>query len=127
MNHWLKRTLIVAGLAWLSSACTHYSAISSPPPGHTAQLNDAADELRISPGVALAFTCTTPDGNPCSSSARIEDPSLAKLMPGHLAALDNYVDGRLPQSSYVVIGIKPGKTRLLIEEEDPIDVIVEEK
>ena len=39
----------------------------------------------------------------------------------------NYVDGRLPQSSYVVIGVKPGKTRLLIEEEDPIDVIVEEK
>lgn len=126
MNPWLKRTLFVAGLACLSSACTHYSALNAPPPGHTAQLNDAADELRVSPGVALAFTCTTPGGNPCSSSARIEDPGVAKLMPGHLAQLDNYVDGRLPQSSYVVVGLKAGKTRLLIDDEDPIDVIVEQ-
>ncbi|MCA9629308.1 MAG: hypothetical protein KC766_16655 [Myxococcales bacterium] len=123
----LNRALILAGLTWASTACTHYSAINGPPPGHTAQLNDAADELRISPGVALAFTCTTPGGNPCSSSARIEDPSLAKLMPGHLAELDSYVDGRLPQSSYVVVGLEPGKTRLLIDDEDPIDVIVEER
>ncbi|MFW5738887.1 MAG: hypothetical protein ACOC1F_00830 [Myxococcota bacterium] len=112
--------LVVAG-----TGCTTYRTLTPPPPSREASLDSSDRELRISTGVALAFECITPGGNPCSKGqATIDDTSVAKVYPAYLSRLDRFFSGTFTPSSYVVIGVKPGQTVLRIPDEDPMRVIV---
>ncbi len=108
-----------------STACTSYRALNAPPPSRVATLDNAHDALRISEGVALAFECTTAWGNPCSAgTASVDNPTVATVLPAHLGRLASFVDGTLPPTSYVVVGVKPGETLLRVPGEDPVRVVV---
>jgi hypothetical protein len=114
-------------LAAFASGCTYYGALTPPPPGRVASLNTSDNELRLSRGVALAFECVTPNGNPCSEGvATIDDPKVAQVYPAHVGKLDRYMQGTFTPASYVVVGLAPGKTLLRIPGEDPLHVIVQE-
>lgn len=112
---------LIAALA--CGACTSYRAVSVPPPSRAATL-DNNDDVRISQGVALGFECATAWGNTCATGATTDDPKVARVFPAHLAKLEGYMNGVLPPSSYVIVGVKPGHTLLRIAGEDAIDVEV---
>jgi hypothetical protein len=112
---------LVAVLA--CSACTSYRALTAPPPSRTATLaND--NDLCVSEGVGIGFECVTAWGHPCGGPATMDDPGVAKVFPAYLARVESFVNGALPPSSYVVVGVKAGHTVLRIPGEDAIDVVV---
>lgn len=119
-------SLALVSLVIGTMACTTYTALTPPPPGYTASLNTVSDELTISPGVAIAFECVTAGGNPCSDGqATVADPTIAKVFPAYLSGLKQYYSGTYKPSSYVVVGMKPGRTTLQIPDQDPLQIIVQ--
>lgn len=106
-------------------ACTSYYTLTPPPPSRTATLDSSENEIQLSPGVALGFTCLTAAGNPCADGqATVDDPKVAKVYPAHVNRLDRYIDGTFAPTSYVVVGLAPGETTLHIGDEDPLRVVV---
>ena len=119
------KSILLVVVVVACSACTSYRTVTAPPPGHVASLDNAHDQLRVSQGVAIAFECTTAWGNPCSAGqASIDDPKVARVLPAHLDRLETYLDGTFAPTSYVVVGVAPGKTVLRIPGEDPVAVEV---
>jgi hypothetical protein len=114
-------------MSLLDLGCTHYRAISAPPPSRVAMLNSGDGEITISRGVALGFECTTASGDPCSKgNATIDDQNVATVYPAYLNRLDHFMSGTLTPTSYVIVGVNPGETVLRIPDEDPLRVIVVE-
>lgn len=62
--------------------------------------------------MALAFNCV--GIQPCSKVTTTSDePTIVKVLPANLARVDNvspYAVNRLPPSTFVIVGLKPGKT-----------------
>jgi len=121
----LHAATMVAVALLAGPACTTYRTLTPPPPSRVATLNTADNEVRISPGVALAFECITPGGNPCGNGdATMDDPKVAKVFPAHVNRLDRFMSGSFTPTSFVVVGVKPGETVLRIPDEDPLRIIV---
>lgn len=115
--------LLLAAIA--CSACTSYRALTPPPPSSAAELDNAHDQLTVSEGVALGFECVTAWANPCAAGqATVDDPKVAKVYSAHLARVESFLNGSLPPTSYVVVGVKPGQTTLRIPGEEPLRVVV---
>jgi hypothetical protein len=96
------------------SGCEHrYEALTAPPPGLTAALNDDEKTIRISLGVALGFECFNQDGDPCSRESSASDPAVARILPAHLDTVTgNYRTGPQTRSAFVVVGITEGRTEV---------------
>lgn len=106
-------------IALSSTGCTpSLAAVSTPPPTKTARLYSKQplfQKLRyyanLSTGVALAFTCT--HGDPCKNAKiSIDDPTVVKVLPAHLARLEMEPLRRdsLPPSTFLLVGLQPGNT-----------------
>jgi hypothetical protein len=115
--------MLLAAIA--CSACTSYHAVTPPLPGRSASLDNAHDQLTVSQGVALGFECVTAWGNPCTAGqATIDDQKVAKVYSAHLNHLEGFLNGVLPPTSYVVVGVNPGRTTLHIPGESALRVVV---
>lgn len=90
-----------------------FHAISAPPLAKTARLDSRAETIELSPGVALAFECLNPAGDPCEkATASVDDPKVAGVAPAYLDRLSASWRwrGPQPQSGFVVWGVAAGKT-----------------
>ncbi len=115
--------LLLAAIA--CSACTSYHAVTPSVPSRTAALDNAHDTLTVSQGVALGFECTTAWGNPCAAGqATVDDQKVARVYAAHLNHLEGFLNGVLPPTSYVVVGMQPGQTTLHIPGESALRVVV---
>jgi hypothetical protein len=105
-------------VAFLLAAClvagceNEYEAITAPPPGLTASLDDKSNSIQVSRGASIAFACTTQEGDPCRRSSSTDSATTALIFPAHLDALTEwgYEHGPQPQTAFVVVGIAEGKT-----------------
>ena len=63
-----------------------FEALTAPPPGKEASLDDEHHRIRLSTGVALAFECKdSQSGDPCGRGrATSEDPGVALILPAWL-------------------------------------------
>lgn len=102
----------VALLALSLGACVHLRALTPPPLGGVAVLDDEAEVLRVSVGAALAFECVGCD----DARATTDRPAVARVYTAYLDRLDPGWDPRGPQplDAFVVVGLRPGKTTLRI-------------
>lgn len=93
-------------------------AVSTPPPGSIGNLDTDDERAELTEGSALAFRCD--DGGPCQGAkATSDDPSIAEVMPAALARLDMAIwDGFTPQTTFVIVGKSPGKTRIRVRTSD---------
>jgi hypothetical protein len=108
--------LCAAAAAALSNGCDPaFSALTAPPPGATAELDDAADTIALTQGVALGFSCTY-QGAPCDGAeASIDDASVATVQPAYVDLLaPDYRAGDRPRVVFVVVGKRPGETTLSV-------------
>jgi hypothetical protein len=116
----------IAGLLLLgmSSGCAPYlSAVTTPPPLRTAQLDDWAQTVELSVGVALAFSCDDWTAMPCQGAkASVEDTAVAQVYPAHLNQLSRDWGpgqrGPRAETGFVIAGLKPGSTTLHVMSED---------
>jgi hypothetical protein len=106
----LLPVLIAGGL--IAGCENRYEAITAPPPGLTASLDEQTGAIRVSRGVSIAFSCTTDNGNPCARTSSTESAGTALIFPANLDTLaeTTYVRGPQPQAAFVVVGIAEGKT-----------------
>jgi hypothetical protein len=106
--------VVVAAAGAFTAGCGNsYDALTAPPPGLTAALNNDKHAIRISTGVALAFACTR---GPCSDETSAADVGIARLYPAALDTLragdPQQNDGSQPQRAWVVVGVAQGSTSL---------------
>jgi hypothetical protein len=109
----MTRLLIL--LALVTAACgPHYYALSTPPPGRVAIIDDEANSIRLSLGVAVAFRCE--QRGPCEDAlATSDDPAIAEIRSASLARLETEpFRGEIPATTFVVVGRHPGSTTLRI-------------
>jgi hypothetical protein len=111
-------------LLGLVSGCGPYlAALTAPPPSRTAALDDVAQTIELSAGVALAFSCDSWAARPCQGAeARTDDPAIARIYPAHLSQLsrDGGPGQRGPriETGFVIAGLKPGTTTLRLSSDD---------
>jgi hypothetical protein len=113
MKSLLVPVLLGAGL---TAGCENrFEALTAPPPGLTASLDDQSKSIRLSRGVSIAFSCENQQGEPCGRTSSTRNASTARIFP---AALDDltewgYAHGPQPQAVFVVVGIAEGNTSVL--------------
>jgi hypothetical protein len=125
----VTRRLCITGFFLLclgAAGCdTRFTALSVPPPGKTAALDDDDRRIEISRGVALAFECVSHYGDPCSNAAAaIEETQIADVYAGYLDLLTEArlygpePKGGQSRSIFVVVGRQPGNARLRVDSGD---------
>jgi hypothetical protein len=97
------------------------TALTPPPPGKVADLDDESLDLELSRGTALAFECTahnTEYSGPCRNArAKTSDGEVAIVYASYLDTLiDSWDDqgyaGTQARVAFVVVGLAEGKTDL---------------
>ncbi len=123
------RLLALTALVLLSGCQrADFSAISTPPPDREALLDDSDKDsptMRLSRGVALAFSCVYKN-KPCEgASARVDGSGRIQVMRTYVDQLSqsDYYDGydsagSKPLTSFVVVGMAEGKATLTVSVED---------
>lgn len=101
-------------------------AVTPPPPTRTAYLESKLPLFskrkhfaHVSTGVALGFQCV--NGRPCRNvRATIDDPSVVKIVPAHLARLEvnPLTMDHTPATTLVLIGLAPGETTVRLDSSD---------
>ena len=125
----MTRSFWITGLshcALMATGCdTRFTALSVPPPGKTAELDDDDRRIEISRGVALAFECVSHYGDPCSGAkAGVEQPQVAEVFSGYLDVLTEArlygpePKGGEPRTIFVVVGRQAGQARLRVNSGD---------
>jgi hypothetical protein len=115
--------LLALGIALAGCSEVSLSAITPPPPGRDAALDDEADEIRLSRGVALAFECVSRESGysgPCrDATIAVDDPTVATVYRAHLDALgggpwSQQPEGPQQQTAFVVVGLGAGQTTVRV-------------
>lgn len=130
MKRFLLCTLLVAGCSDVN-----VTALTVPPPGKVAELDNENLKLELSRGVAFAFECGESNNDytgPCrDSTITSKDATIAQAFPSYLDELaPAWGGGDLgPRSkaAFVVVGMTAGKTKLELstpEQDLSIDVTV---
>jgi hypothetical protein len=125
----MTRWLLIAVLslcALVAAGCdTRFTALSVPPPGKIAELDDDDRRIEISRGVALAFECVSHYGDPCGGAkAGVEQPEVAEVFSGYLDVLtEAKLYGPEPKGGesrtiFVVVGRRAGQARLRVNSGD---------
>jgi len=114
-------SLLLLGL--LSGCGPYLAALTTPPPLRTAALDDVAQTIELSAGVALAFSCDNWTAMPCQDAkARIDDAAVAQVYPAHLNQLSHDWGpgqrGPRSETGFVIAGLKPGTTTLHVSSDD---------
>ena len=110
MTRWCVPLLLAASVA---AGCENrYEAITAPPPGLTASIDDKSKSIRLSLGASLAFECTNTEGDPCARTTSTSSASTALIFPANLDSLTDWgrEHGPQPRSAFVVVGIAEGRT-----------------
>ena len=106
-----------------ASACgPSLYAVTTPPPTREARLQSNVPFFSkkkhfatLSTGVALGVLCTS--GAPCRNiTTTIDDPTIVKVVPAHLARLqtNHMTYDNQPASTFVLVGLKPGRTMVRV-------------
>jgi hypothetical protein len=90
-------------------------ALTAPPPGATAVLDNENQTIRLSRGAAMAIACTD-GGQLCDDmSVVVADASIAGARVAFHNVLEFTFEGPQPATSFVVFGKSPGKTTVIVD------------
>lgn len=123
----MTRILLLLSIA-LTAGCEvlTLSAVTVPPPGKTAHLDDEDDTIDISRGVAIGFDClANEDGysGPCREpTVSVDDDTVASIYTSYTDSLAESYNhrhaGARARTMFVVVGLREGKTEVFINTKD---------
>ncbi|MDI1482031.1 hypothetical protein [Polyangium sp. y55x31] len=119
-----RAALLLLAAAALAAGCEPtLTALTVAPPTAVAECDDAAKDVRLSEGIALAIECTY-QGSPCEDATMSSsDPDVVRVMPGFvdlLAPGDAYqrYPADVPRSVFIFVGGKPGDATVTLTSTD---------
>lgn len=111
----MKHILFVSALVSLAACDLELAAITPPPPGTTAALDDCEQTIELTRGVALGIDCRD-GGLECEAmTAEVDDPTVASAYLSFDSEIDEYeyrYDPYQPRTSLVLVGRAAGVTAL---------------
>ncbi len=114
---------LLALMASMVGCEIHLSAVTTPPPGKSAEVDDHEESILISKGAALGVECTFQVRECENATAETDDPSIAQVWPASVDWLGpDYEQGPQPAAVFVVVGKQVGSTKLRIDTADGDDV-----
>jgi len=129
-----RRFAVLALALSLAAGCGEVTlaALTAPPPGKIAHLDDEDDTIDLSKGIALGFECTSSEDSyygPCrGATATVDDENVAQVFASYLDTLAESYDGGPAgprnRTAFVVVGLHGGKTDMHVSSKDG-DVTVE--
>ena len=109
-----RASLFLLAAAAFSAGCEPtLVALTVAPPTAVAEVDNAAKDVRLSQGIALAIECTYV-GDPCeNATASSSDPAIVRVLPGFvdlLAPGDAYQRPAAdePRAVFIFVGGEPG-------------------
>ncbi|MFN0252948.1 MAG: hypothetical protein ACKV2T_39100 [Kofleriaceae bacterium] len=115
-------SLFLVSLVAAGAACDDISvtALTVPPPGKVADLDDESLEMKLSRGIAIGFECYTTMSSyygPCRDArVKVTDESVAKAFASYLDSTaeshDGGPSGPRARTAFAVVGLEPGETEL---------------
>jgi hypothetical protein len=121
----MKRTIAIAILTLAGCGDITLTALTAPPPGRIAVLDDAAHTAQLSRGVALAFECDAAGDyhGPCRDAvATVDDEAVANVFASYLDTLapaySGGTAGPRARTAFVLLGLREGKTKVTISTSD---------
>ncbi len=111
-----RAALLVSAL--LVAACSpRLSVITPAPPNRVVHLDEDADRIDVSEGVAVGVECTR-QGLPCKElHATMIDPKIARVYPAHMSRLDWGYHEQGNVSTIALVGLAPGRTTVRVSSE----------
>ena len=120
--------LLLLAAAALAAGCDPtLTALTVAPPTAVAEVDNAAKDVRLSQGIALAIECTY-QGSPCeNATASSSDPETVRVLPGFvdlLAPGDAYQRPASdePRAVFIFVGGKPGDATVTLTSTDADDI-----
>ena len=121
----MRNFILVACLVGCSlGGCGDVSltALTPPPPGKIATLDDEHQTLEISRGIAFAFECLSTNDSysgPCRDATAVAgDEGIVNVFPGYLDTLaqswDDGASGPRSRTAFVVVALTAGVTDLVV-------------
>jgi hypothetical protein len=115
-------------IAVLGAGCDHISvtALTVPPPGKVADLDDESLDMKLSRGIAIGFECYTTMSSyygPCrDATVKVKDESVAQAFASYLDSTaeshDGGPSGPRARTAFVVVGLEVGTTELEVSTSD---------
>lgn len=122
----MNRLLIAMVLCVAATACgPRFHAMTTPPPGREATLTEQQKfwggfkyDVRLTEGTVLAVGCD------CVSLAiSADDPRVATVMQAHATNKNPMTQREARVTSFVVVGVRPGKTVIRVKASNGTKVI----
>lgn len=116
-------SLLFVLAAGLMGCSPDLAAVTVPPPGAVAELDDTEETIELTRGIALGFECTY-QGHPCdSATAEIADPAIASVFPAYVDLLNRDYNGSAlatgkQRTVFVIVGNQAGNTTLELSSDD---------
>jgi hypothetical protein len=133
----VKRAALV--IAVLAAGCGEVtlSALTVAPPGKTAHLDNEAEAIHLSRGIAIGFECTANEDDyhgPCrKAKIYVDNPD---IVAGYTSFMDTTLDsyeggyeGARQRSAFIIVGLQPGTTDVTIDTDDgnvTLDVTIQD-
>jgi hypothetical protein len=112
------RASLLAFLVLLTGCGPSLYLASAAPPGRVVRGAENPNHIDVSEGVAVAVECVKFGGGACrEATATTADPTIARVLRGHISGLSRSYDGTGNSSSFVVVGVTPGRTKLSVVED----------
>ena len=102
--------------AFFAACAPDLEALTTAPPGATAELDASDEEIRLTRGAALGVACT--DGaNLCDNMVvRVDDPEIADARVAFRDVLElDWDSGASAATSFIIFGKLAGKTRVTVD------------
>jgi hypothetical protein len=122
------RPALLLAAASLAACAPDLEALTTAPPGATAELDADDEEIRLTRGAALGVACTD-GGNLCGNMVvTVADPTIADARVAFRDLLElDWNDGAQAATSFIIFGKRTGETRVTVDSSEgavSYDVVV---
>lgn len=109
-------TLVFLSLGLAAGCDLELTALTAPPPGAAASLDNDDHDIVLSRGAAMAVGCRDAQWDMCTEmEVEVADPAIAGARVAYRNALGFDGDGPQPVTAFVIFGRAAGETEVYVD------------